>query len=127
MPKQKILIIDDDKGLRQIFVRYLSAHGFEVLEASNGGEALSNFSQEAIDVILLDIRMPAVDGQELMPALKASHPDAKVIISSCHSLESQKKMIGNAEDYFDKSAGCSALLSKIRAIASQDPTLGSHK
>lgn len=115
----KILMVDDDDVLRRIYSRYLKEEGFEVLEASNGEQALLEFSKQKFDVILLDIRMPISNGQMLIPALQQFHPHAKIIVSSCYDLDFQKEMIGDAEDYFNKSEGCRALVSRIRHVLSE--------
>jgi DNA-binding response OmpR family regulator len=119
----KILIVDDDSALRKIYARYLAHAGFEVLEARNGEEALLHPQDEAIDVILLDLRMPVAGGFILQAALEHKHPSAKMIVSSCYELEFQKALIKNAEGYFNKSEGCAALLAKIHTVLSLDSDL----
>ncbi len=115
----KVLIVDDDKDLRRIYSRYLSHDGFKVLEASNGEQALLEFCEEEIDVILLDIRMPVANGQVLLPALQRFHPQSKIIVSSCYDQNVQKEMIGGAFDYFNKAEGYKVLLPKIKTAISQ--------
>ena len=112
----KILIVDDDKDLRRIYSRYLAAEGFKVLEADNGEQVVLEFSDEKLDIILLDIRMSVASGMILAPQLRYFHPDAKVIVFSCYAKDLQKQMIKDADDYFDKAEGCKALLSKIRTL-----------
>ena len=119
MPKdssRKILIVDDNKDLRHIYSRYLTGEGFEIFEAQNGEEALLNFRDKKIDLILLDIRMPIANGQVLIPALRQFYPQAKIIISSCYDETVQKEMIVGATDYFNKSEGYRKLLPKINAV-----------
>jgi DNA-binding response OmpR family regulator len=119
--KPKVLIVDDDDSLRQIYARYLSAEGFQVAQASNGEQALLDFQDSRLDAILLDIRMPVANGQVLMPALQKSHPHAHIIISSCYDLDFQKEMIGGADSYFNKAEGCRALLGKLKAVLAKHP------
>ncbi len=112
----KILIMDDEDGLRQIYARYLGADGFQVLEASDDEKVLQELRDENFDAILLDIRMPMADGPSLIPTLRHYHPHAKIIISSCYDLAVQKKMITNVEGYFNKTEGCRALSLKVKEV-----------
>lgn len=112
----KILIVDDDDDLRRIYARYLSAEGFEVFEAHSGEQVLREFRSQKFDIILLDIRIPDTQGHLLLSSLHKSHPHSKIVVSSCYTVEMQKEMIEDAADYFDKSQGCRALLSKIQSI-----------
>jgi DNA-binding response OmpR family regulator len=114
----KILIVDDDRGIRQIYSRYLSAEGFDVAEAGDDEEAIREIHRRELDLVLLDLQMPRNESRELVPALRETHPNAKLIISSCHDLEFQQKKAATADDYFNKSEGCLALVSKIRQVLS---------
>ena len=64
MPAARILIVDDDESIRQIVRICLSDEGYEVFEASNGQVALQTLSELTPDLILLDLRMPVMDGWE---------------------------------------------------------------
>ncbi len=110
----KVLLVDDDPGLRRIYSRALAAEGFQVLEAAGGDEAVADFSRDDFDIILLDIRMSSADSKALALALRRFHPRAKIIVSSCYPKDSQKEMVPSADDYFDKTEGSKALLLKIK-------------
>ena len=110
----KILLIDDDAELRDIYARYLTADGFQVLRAESGERALKDFPGEDPAIILLDIRLPAQGGSALMPQLKKAYPQAKIIVSSCYDLAFQKETITNADAYFNKLDGCKALIAKLK-------------
>ena len=114
----RILIVDDDESLKKIYSRFLIAEGFNVIKARNGEEALLISGEKNIDVILLDIRMPIVNGLIAASALQQCYPNAKTIVFSCYSVEFQKKMVTDADGYFNKSEGCIALLSKIQSVLS---------
>ena len=114
----RILLVDDDESIKKIYSRFLTAEGFDVIGARNGEEALLVSGEENIDVILLDIRMPVVNGMVATLALQQVYPDAKIIAFSCYHVELQKKMVMDADSYFNKSEGCVALLSKIRSVLS---------
>lgn len=113
----RILIVDDDRNIRRIYRRFLMAQGFDVLEAGNGEEATVELLRERdFDLILLDVRMPVVNGTVFFDTVRLYNPEAKVIVTSVYSAEDQKRLIDGADDYYDKATGIRALLAKIRDI-----------
>jgi adenylate cyclase len=66
----RILIVDDNEANRQILVTRLSKHGYEILQAADGEEALASASQHQPDLMLLDVEMPKLDGFEVCRRLK---------------------------------------------------------
>jgi len=79
-----ILVVDDEDKLREILKLGLTRHGFSVLEAASGEDALqlSKDYLEPIHLLLVDVVMPGMSGVELAPQLLASRPDTKVILMS---------------------------------------------
>jgi DNA-binding response OmpR family regulator len=75
-----ILIVDDETSLRQTLARILQRAGFEVTTAASGNEALALLSQQAFDLIYLDIRMPDTSGLEVLKIIHAKLPDLPVIL-----------------------------------------------
>lgn len=75
-----ILIVDDEASLRQTLARILQRAGFEVTTTSNGSEALSLLSQQAFDLVYLDIRMPDISGLEVLKTIHTTFPDLPVIL-----------------------------------------------
>ncbi len=114
----KVLIVDDDAKIRNIYRKLLAAEGcYEVLEAGNWEEITGVLLKDkSIDVILLDIDMPVVDGTAWFDLIRLYIPHAKVIVASVYGLEDQKRLIDAADGYFDKAQGTEALLLKIRNI-----------
>jgi DNA-binding NtrC family response regulator len=76
----KILLVDDEERFRSNLKKMLTAEGFEVSEANSGQKALEELALHAYDVILLDMRMPDMDGLTTLAAIKERHPDPEVII-----------------------------------------------
>ena len=114
-----ILVADDEPKLRQILEEFLHLHGFTVLTAASGHEALERFLSHAPTVVLLDIRMPGMDGIETLRQMKAAQPDAVVIMMTGleeEGLMTQALALG-AYDYvikpFDWTYLESTLLSRI--------------
>ncbi len=77
-----ILTIDDEEMLRESIVAYLEDSGFKVLEAENGREGLEVFRREKPDMVLTDLRMPEVDGMEVVAAVNREAPETPVLIIS---------------------------------------------
>src|SRR5687768_1142954 len=77
----RVLVVDDDDGVRSVLNIVLSAAGFEVLLADSGGRALQIFGEQAgVDVILTDLRMPGMHGSELIRALRSLDQHVPIIV-----------------------------------------------
>jgi len=81
---QKILIIDDEKPTLAMFRLFLGAYGFEVLTAENGEEGLAVFMRENPPIVLTDIKMPGMDGIEVLGRIKKLNPQAEVVVITGH-------------------------------------------
>jgi two-component system cell cycle sensor histidine kinase/response regulator CckA len=82
-----ILVVDDEPGVRRVAEATLGRHGFKVLQATNGRESIEIFRQAAgeIALILLDLSMPGMGGEEALPELLKVRSDVKVLVSSGYS------------------------------------------
>ena len=81
-PPAKILVIDDDASIREVMYNYLASHGFSPLLAEEGKAGLEIFATESPDLVLLDLRLPGMDGLEILSHLVKNAPDIPVIIIS---------------------------------------------
>ena len=75
-----ILAIDDDDSLRRVVQYNLAEEGYRVITAADGPSGLEAYRREAVDVVLTDIRMPGMEGIELLARLKAMQPELPVIM-----------------------------------------------
>jgi two-component system cell cycle sensor histidine kinase/response regulator CckA len=93
-----ILVIDDEEMVRKVAAMTLARYGYEVLEAENGQDALEVLadSPSLPSLALLDLAMPVMGGDELMPILAARYPDLKVILSSGYPEEEARKVLPSA-------------------------------
>ena len=82
--ENKILIVDDEEDVRDMLHLSLSAMGYDVLDAEDGMEALRIFKDAHPQIVLTDIKMPSMDGIELLKELKREDPDAEVIMITGH-------------------------------------------
>jgi CheY-like chemotaxis protein len=79
-----VLIVDDDRGLRELYKSELSLEGYEVMAAATGKEAVEILKDSRPDVIVMDIRMPEMDGIEALGKVVARHKNIPVIINTAY-------------------------------------------
>ncbi|MBU1611538.1 MAG: response regulator [Proteobacteria bacterium] len=104
MSKKKILVIDDEKPTLKLFRLLLDAFGYDTITAENGKEGLEAFAAERPDIILTDIKMPIMDGIEVLENIKKMNPRAEVIIITGHGdMELAIKSLNlDATDFINK-------------------------
>jgi len=85
--KIKILVVDDEKGIRDFFKRYFSALGMEATEAETGDKAIELVQKQRFDLYFIDMRMPGMNGLETFRAIKQIHPEAISIMMTGYALE----------------------------------------
>lgn len=81
----KVLVIDDEPDIRMLTRMWLELEGHTVIEAENGEDGLGLLASEKPDLTFLDIRLPGIDGWEVLRRIREQHPDAVVIMMSAHS------------------------------------------
>lgn len=113
----KILIVDDEPWIIRTLKPVLSALGHDVHDAGSGKAALQSFRSLAIDLVLLDLGLPDVDGSDLISAFKVQ-AGASVIVISARHMEADKvrALDEGADDYIDKPFGMEELLARIRVV-----------
>lgn len=104
-----LLVVDDEERIRDMYQRFFSRKGFEVLTASSAMEAKDLLVRRKVGILFLDINMAEVDGGTLYGLVRAFHPEVKVIVFSVYSIEEQRRRIQEADAYFDKSEGKAVL------------------
>ena len=99
--KKKILVIDDDKSVLRTFTLILKKDDYEVDIAETGKEALEKAEVGKYDAALIDVRLPDMDGTDLLPKLQKSLPDAvKIIITGFPTLETGIKSLDVGADAY---------------------------
>ena len=113
----KILVVEDEKPLREFISRNLTARGFQVSTASNGLEALAIFNTESLDLIILDIMMPHMDGLETCRRIRQTST-VPIIVLTALGEETDKvaALDQGADDYLTKPFGIEELLARVRAM-----------
>ncbi len=85
--KDRILVVDDQREIRNIVSRLLSFLGYEVVTAGNGREGLEFFADTSFDLVITDLEMPEVDGMTLASSIKERSPHTPVILVTGNGLE----------------------------------------
>ena len=112
----KVLVVDDDHQIREALRRGLKARGYEVLGAANGETALDILSGALVDVVVLDLGLPGIDGHDVIRRLR-SFSDVPVVVLSVRESQSEKvtALDAGADDYVVKPFGMDELLARMRA------------
>jgi DNA-binding response OmpR family regulator len=117
MNKKRILIVDDDL-LIQKFVRVnLEARGYEILSADNGFDALRVLENEKVDLVLLDIMMPRIDGFEVCRSIRKWSQIPIIMLSAVENVQDKAKCLDyGADDYLTKPFSLKVLFARITAV-----------
>ncbi|MFD2446803.1 response regulator [Bacillus sp. CGMCC 1.16607] len=93
--KEKILIVDDQFGIRILLNEVFQKEGYQTFQAANGVQALEIVKQHSPDLVLLDMKIPGMDGIEILKRMKVIDPDIRVIIMTAYG---ELDMIQEAKD-----------------------------
>lgn len=83
---KRVLIVDDEQSIRELLERFFGL-SFTVSSAENGLKAIEELEKNPYDLMLLDIMMPGIDGQEVLKRIKGKYPNMKVVIMTGYSLK----------------------------------------
>jgi two-component system KDP operon response regulator KdpE len=113
----RILVIDDEPPIRKLLRVGLSVHGYQIVEASNGKMALDLLSQQAPDLVILDLGLPDMEGHELLRTMRARNDSVPIVVLSSRDDETGKvqALDSGADDYVTKPFGMDELLARMRA------------
>ena len=114
----KILIAEDDYKIRQLFGRVLSKQGYTVKGVSNGKEALLAIEQEYYDIIISDVMMPAMDGYELIRALRDSGNNIPVLMITAKAEfdDMRQGFLAGTDDYMVKPINVNEMVIRVGAL-----------
>ncbi|MBI4296689.1 MAG: response regulator transcription factor [Chloroflexi bacterium] len=125
MPKPSVLVVDDDPAIRKFVRANLESRDYHVLMAVDGAEALQRLESELVDLIVLDIMMPRVDGFEVCRRVREWSPVPIMMLSARgDEMDKVRCLESGADDYLTKPFGVEELLARVRAIIRR--TIGAH-
>lgn len=112
-----VLVVDDEKSLRDFVRRNLEVRGYRVQIASNGIEALAVFENETIHLVILDIMMPHMDGLEATRRIReVSHVPIIILTAMGEETDKVRAFDLGADDYLTKPFGVGELLGRVKAV-----------
>ncbi|MGD0191343.1 MAG: response regulator transcription factor [Rhizomicrobium sp.] len=116
-PAVRVLVVDDEPAIRRFLKASLGTQGFDVLEAADAHSALSQLSHTAIDILVLDLGLPDMDGIDVIRKLKEQGSDVPIVVLSSRSDEVAKvsALDLGADDYVTKPFGMEELIARLRA------------
>ena len=112
----KILVIEDERNLRVLYQQDFESDGFEVVTAANAADGLSMVEAEKPDLVVMDIRLPGMDGLEAMSRVLDKHPRIPVVLNSAYSSYKDSFMSWSADAYVVKSADTGELRARVREL-----------
>ncbi|MGO8925014.1 MAG: response regulator [Xanthobacteraceae bacterium] len=113
----RVLVIDDEPPIRKLLRVGLSAHGYQIIEASSGKMALELLGEQRPDLIVLDLGLPDMQGHELLRTMRARNDSVPIVVLSSRDDEAGKvqALDSGADDYVTKPFGMDELLARMRA------------
>jgi two-component system, OmpR family, response regulator MprA len=117
--KQRVLVVDDDKAVRESLRRSLEFNGYDVAVAADGAEALAGLAAgSAPDVVVMDVMMPRLDGIETTRALRAAGNDVPILVLTARDAVGDRVegLDAGADDYLTKPFALQELLARLRAL-----------
>ena len=119
----RVLVVDDDAQMRKAVTNALSARGYEVLMAGSGEVALELAAEEDLDLLLLDLGLPGIEGHEVINRLRAWSEIPVIVISVRESQEEKVAALdAGADDFVTKPFGMKELLARMRAVRRRTTT-----
>lgn len=115
---KKVLVVDDEEKIREMISSYLKNEGYETLEAADGKNAVDYVNSEQIDIVLLDIMMPEMDGYEALKEIHMIQKNTPVIMLTAKTDEIDK-IVGlelGADDYITKPFSLRELTARMKAV-----------
>jgi len=123
----RVLVVDDDPRLQRTLTIALRAHGNEVVTAADGRTAVQSVTEDAPDVVILDLGLPDLDGTEVLRRIRAASVVPVIVLSARHESDDKIEALDlGADDYVTKPFGVEELLARVRAAVRRGGDLGRH-
>lgn len=118
MDQLKILLVDDEEELVAAWVERFEMRGMNADGVTNGQDAIRLNEEKEYDAVVLDIKMPGIDGLEIMKQMKNQRPDLPIILITGHKCpdDEDKRMLAHAKDCLVKPVSIDVLIEKIMQV-----------
>ncbi len=114
--RPRILVVDDEPQMQRFLRPSLTAEGYDVVSAGSGQEALERFRARSVDIVVLDLGLPDMDGKEVIKRIRATSSTPIIILSAREREEEKISALDlGADDYVNKPAAIGELMARIRA------------
>ena len=125
----QILIVEDDKNTRRLMSAILTRYGYEPISAKDGYEALEVLDRKHVDLIVLDVMMPRMDGYEFTNTLRTSGCNIPILMVTARETQNDKKrgFIVGADDYMVKPVDEEEMILRIAALLRRSKIAGERK
>jgi two-component system KDP operon response regulator KdpE len=111
-----LLLVEDDEGLRKALALTLRARGHQVAEAGTGAQALDLLGRKRVEVVILDLGLPDLDGTEVLRRLRTTSEVPVIVLSARRDeIDKVRALDAGADDYVSKPFGVDELLARVRA------------
>lgn len=116
MKKENILVVEDDIDINNLIRTTLEKHGYIVTQAFSGSEALLRLDINDFDIILLDLMLPGISGEELIKKIRVNKELPIIVISAKSSLEDKVNVLNTgADDYITKPFQCEEIIARVNS------------
>lgn len=121
--KRTVVVVEDEDAIRRGIVDALRAAGYEPVEAADGQVGLAEAQRAGVDLVLLDLLLPKLDGFDVLEQLRVTRPSLPVIILSARGSEDDRVrgLRGGADDYVVKPFSARELLARVHAVLRRSP------
>ncbi len=113
---KKILFADDEESIRLLYQEEFEERGYEVVLAASGEEALQQYADARPDLLVIDIKMPGMDGIEVLRKVREDSKEVPVILCTAYGEYKQNFETWASDDYIVKSANIEGLFQKVEAL-----------
>jgi len=125
----KILVVEDDKNTRKLMCAVLKQHGFQIYDAADGMEALQGMEKEHVDLGVLDLMRPKMDGYELTRQLRQTWENLPILMVTAkqESVDKRKGFLVGTDDYMTKPVDEEEMVLRIKALLRRAKIANEHK
>jgi DNA-binding response OmpR family regulator len=124
----RVIVAEDDTGIRQLYVKVLRKGGYEVIEATDGQDVLDILDTMLIDLIISDIMMPRIDGYELITTLRNNGYTIPILMITAKDsfMDLQQGFLSGADDYMVKPININEMVIRVQALLRRAQMVSDH-